>query len=96
MNFPTKQGILAYLYSLALSAWNVLTAMALTGYALGSANGGFNDWPAFVTFLSHTWFVGILGLVFAIGPYARYAQAKSAASGNGTQPPPEQAPKGTP
>lgn len=89
MNFPTKQAILAYLYSLGLSAWSVLAAMAATGWALGPTNGGFNDWPSFVTFFGHTWFAGIIGLIFSIGPYARAKQGFTAASG-GTLPPPEQ------
>lgn len=96
MTFPTQQALLAYLYSLALSAWSVLTTMVIAGWALGAGNGGFNDWPTFVTFLGHTWFAGILGLVFSIGPYARAQQAHAAAANGTTPPPPEQnqAPKG--
>jgi hypothetical protein len=90
MNFPTRQAILAYLYSLALSVWSIAVAMATTGWALGPSNGGFNDWPTFLVYLSHTWFAGVIGLVFSIGPYARGQQAYNAAKGGVTQPPPEQ------
>lgn len=89
MTIPSKQALFAYLYALALSAWSVLTTMVIAGWALGGSNGGFNDWPTFVTFLGHTWFAGILGLVFSIGPYARARQGYTAVT-NGTSPPPEQ------
>lgn len=94
MNFPTKQAILAYVYSLGLSLWSVVTGIVSLGWTLGVSNGGYNDLPTFLTFMSHAWFAGILGVVFSIGPYARFVQAKAAASGNG-QAPPEQAVKGT-
>lgn len=89
MTFPTQQAILAYLYSLALSAWSVITTMVVAGWALG-ANGGFTDWPTFVTFIGHTWFAGLIGLVFSIGPYARAKQGYTAAATGATSPPPEQ------
>lgn len=92
---PTLAALYAALYSYALSAWSVALAMATTGWALGPANGGFNDWPTFVTFLGHTWFAGIVGLVFSIGPYARARQGFTAAKGDGTPPPEQnQPPKG--
>ena len=98
MNFPTTQAIYAYLYSLALTVWGTVAVMVTTGWALGAQNGGFNDWPTFVTFFGHTWFAGIIGLVFSIGPYARAQQGYNAAKGGVTPPPPEQnqPPKPTP
>jgi hypothetical protein len=83
---------MAFLYSSALSVWSISVAMVSTGYALGPAKGGFNDLPTFLVFLKATWFAGLVGLVFSIGPYARYRQAYAAAKGETAppQPPPEQ------
>jgi hypothetical protein len=86
---PWLQALYAALYSYGLAAWSVVLAMATTGWALGPANGGFNDLPTFLVFLKHTWFAGILGLVFSIGPYARARQGFTAAKGENS-PPPEQ------
>lgn len=90
MTFPTKQALLAYLYSLALSAWAVVTTMVIAGWALGPANGGFSDGPTFLTYMGHVWFAGVLGLVFSIGPYARAKQGYTAAATGTVAPPPEQ------
>jgi hypothetical protein len=89
---PWLASLLAALYSLGLSAWSVVAAMALTGWSLGPANGGFNDWPSFVTFFGHTWFAGVLGLVFSIGPYARARQGFTAAKGENAAPPEQNQP----
>ena len=63
--------------------------MAGVGWTLGPQNGGFNDWPTFVTFMSHAWFGGVIGLIFQIGPYARARQGFTAVTSD-TTPPPEQ------
>ena len=90
LSAPWAAAVEAALYSSALSAWSVLAAMVATGWALGPANGGFNDWPTFVTFFSHTWFAALIGLAFSIGPYARAKQGFTASQNPSVSPPPEQ------
>ena len=88
---PPIAAIYAALYSWALAAWTVITMMVTVGWQLGPQHGGFNDWPTFLTFMKLTWFAGVIGLVFSIGPYARAKQAFTAAASPGTTlPPPEQ------
>ena len=70
----------AYLISQGFQAWAVIVAVATVGYSLGPANGGYNDWPTFVTFASHAWFGVVIALVFGIGPYARAKQGGDAAT----------------
>lgn len=86
---PWVAALQAALYSYWLSAWSIASTMLGTGFSLGPKNGGFDDWPTFVTFMHHAWFGAICGLVLQIGPYVRGNQGYSAAKG-GTLPPPEQ------
>ena len=72
--------IQAFLISQAYQAWAVVVAVVTVGYSLGPAQGGFNDWPSFVTFASHAWFGVVIALVFGIGPYARAKQGGDAAT----------------
>ena len=87
---PWLAALYAALYSWGLSAFAIISTAVGIGWTLGPGNGGFNDWPSFVTFASHAWFGCVIGLVFQIGPYARAQQGFSAAEGGKTTPPPEQ------
>jgi hypothetical protein len=85
----------AALYSWGLSAFAIVSTAVGIGWTLGPTNGGFNDWPSFVTFASHAWFGCVIGLVFQIGPYARARQGYTASQGGATPPPEQnQPPKG--
>lgn len=86
---PWMQALYAALYSWGLSVFAIVSTAVGIGWTLGPTNGGFNDWPSFVTFASHAWFGCVIGLIFQIGPYARAKQGFSAAT-SGTTPPPEQ------
>lgn len=87
---PWIAALYAALYSWGLSAFAIVSTAVGIGWTLGPTNGGFNDWPSFVTFAGHAWFGCVIGLIFQIGPYARAKQAASAASGGNALPPPEQ------
>jgi hypothetical protein len=86
---PWLASLYAALYSWGLSAFAIISTAVGIGWTLGPTNGGFNDWPTFVTFAGHAWFGCVIGLVFQIGPYARARQGFTAAKGENT-PPPEQ------
>lgn len=86
---PWLAALYAALYSWYISTFTIASAIVAVGWQLGPNNGGFSDWPTFVTFMSHAWFAGVIGLVFQLGPYARAKQGFTAAA-SGTLPPPEQ------
>ena len=91
---PWIAALYAALYSWGISIFTILSTMVAVGFTLGVGTpqrpaGGFDDWPTFVTFMSHAWFAGVIGLVFQLGPYARAKQGFTAAT-SGTLPPPEQ------
>lgn len=80
MNVAVGAAIRSFLISQLLGIWSMTVAAVGIGWSLGPNNGGFNDWPTFVQFLSHAWFGIMLGVFFGIGPYFRAKQGSDAAT----------------
>lgn len=68
------------MYSFFLSCFTVASTAVGIGWTLGPENGGFNDYPSFVTYVGHVWFGMVIGIIFQVGPYVRATATKMAQS----------------